>query len=233
LENLSPNFVLLGIVWYIAFLFSTTCHEASHALAAKHGGDLTAARGGQITLDPRPHIKREVMGMVFIPLIFYFSQGWMMGWASAPYDPVWARKYPRRAAWMSLAGPAANLLIALVAIILLRLGLETGLFVPIANQSFMQVVRAPGDGLLFGVSIVLSILFNLNFLLGLFNLLPVPPLDGSSGITLLMPERLLRRWNRLVSQPWFSLLGILLAWQLIGEFFWPLRDATLAILLPA
>src|SRR5205807_5041545 len=92
--------LVTGAVWYIVFLLSTTCHEAAHALAAKLGGDLTAFHGGQVSLDPTPHIRREPIGMLVAPILSYLMGGWMMGWASAPYDPFWARRHPRRAAWM-------------------------------------------------------------------------------------------------------------------------------------
>jgi hypothetical protein len=96
---------LEGLVWYVVFLFSTSLHEASHAWAAQRGGDPTAYLAGQVSLDPRPHIRREPFGMVFLPLFTAVTSGWPIGFASAPYDPLWAAAHPRRAAWMSLAGP--------------------------------------------------------------------------------------------------------------------------------
>jgi len=83
-----------GTAWYLAFLFSTTLHEASHALVALKLGDDTAHRGGQVTLDPIPHIQREPVGMVVVPIVSYLLGGWMIGWASAPYDPEWAGRNP-------------------------------------------------------------------------------------------------------------------------------------------
>jgi Zn-dependent protease len=112
---MNSDFLALGLLWYVVFLLSTTCHEASHALAAKWGGDLTAFRGGQVTLNPLPHIRREPFGMVFFPIITYAVSHWMMGWASAPYDPVWCREHPKHAARMALAGPAANFTLAILA----------------------------------------------------------------------------------------------------------------------
>ena len=86
--------VLTGLIYYLVFLFSTTVHEAAHAWAAKRGGDLTAYLGGQVSLDPRPHIKREPFGMVILPLLSVAISGWPFGFASAPYDPAWAMRYP-------------------------------------------------------------------------------------------------------------------------------------------
>jgi Zn-dependent protease len=98
-----------GLTAFVVFLFSTTLHEAAHAWAALRGGDPTAYRGGQVSLDPRPHIRREPLGLVVLPIITALVSGWPMGFASAPYDPQWAQRHPTRAALMSLAGPAANL----------------------------------------------------------------------------------------------------------------------------
>ena len=75
-------------------------HEAMHALVAWKGGDPTAYHGGQVSLSPIPHIRREPIGMLVVPLLTAFTQGWAMGWASAPYDPVWAERHPKRAALM-------------------------------------------------------------------------------------------------------------------------------------
>ncbi|MFQ5415609.1 MAG: hypothetical protein ACE5FL_01045, partial [Myxococcota bacterium] len=93
-----------ALVWYVAFLLSTTLHEASHALAAMLGGDPTAYEGGQVSIDPLPHIRREPVGMVLLPAISLLMIGWPFGFASAPYNPGWAEGHARRAAWMGGAG---------------------------------------------------------------------------------------------------------------------------------
>src|SRR3954469_8862925 len=124
MSDFSPELLVYGFISYVVFLFSTTCHEASHALVAKLGGDTTAAR--QVTLNPLPHIQREPWGMVVIPILsFLFTQG-MIGWASAPFDPSWQRRHPRRAALMALAGPAANYTLMLLAVIGLHVGQTMG-----------------------------------------------------------------------------------------------------------
>src|SRR5258708_19478430 len=123
---MNVEFVLLGAIWYVVFVLSTTCHEAAHAVGAKLGGDLAAFHGGQVSLDPTPHIRREPFGMVLFPILSFVVGGWMMGWASVPYDPYWARRYPRRAAWMSLAGPGANLALTIFA----ALSIPAAIFMP-------------------------------------------------------------------------------------------------------
>ena len=72
--------------WYLAFIISITFHEAAHAFVGLKLGDTTAEDGGQVTLNPFPHIKREIVGTIVVPLFTFFSSGWMIGWASAPYN---------------------------------------------------------------------------------------------------------------------------------------------------
>jgi Zn-dependent protease len=213
--------IALGAIWYLAFLFSTTCHEAAHALVAKWGGDLTAFEGGQVTLNPVPHIQRSWFGMVVMPILSYWLGGWMIGWASAPYDPLWQRRHPRRSAWMALAGPAANFTLMFLAAGAIRAGIALGHFVPpsfISGVRLSQLALAPNGEPTFLTS-ALSIFFVLNLLLGTFNLLPVPPLDGHAGIMLLMNERLALRYLDFVHQGSFALVGLLIAWQVYGRIF--------------
>ncbi|HUT29642.1 MAG TPA: site-2 protease family protein [Sedimentisphaerales bacterium] len=103
--------IALAAVWYVVLLVSFVFHEAAHGLAAMKLGDPTAYEHGQVTLDPLPHIRKEPFGMVVMPIISYVLAGWMIGWASTPYDPFWAQRHRRRAALMALAGPAANLIL--------------------------------------------------------------------------------------------------------------------------
>ena len=117
-DNLTPQMLTIGFISYVVFLFSTTCHEAAHAFVAKLGGDETAAQGGQVSLNPIPHIRRSPYGMVVFPLLsFFLLGGSMIGFASAPYDPNWERQHPRRSAWMALAGPATNFILMIIAVI--------------------------------------------------------------------------------------------------------------------
>ena len=216
--------IATGLVYYVVFLFSTTLHEASHALAALKGGDPTAYHGGQVTLDPRPHIKREPIGMVILPLISVLASGWPLGFASAPYDPNWALRHPKRAAWMSLAGPAANFTLMLVAALLIRIGLAVHVFEAPQSVNFDHVVTGATEGLWTGVAFALSVFFSLNLLLATFNLLPLPPLDGSGAIPLLLDDTTSRRYLEFMMTQGRSLgfIGIFIAWQVFGSLFHPI-----------
>ncbi|HLX07818.1 MAG TPA: site-2 protease family protein [Thermoanaerobaculia bacterium] len=222
----------LGLTWFVVFLFSTTLHEASHAFAAYRLGDPTAYHGGQVTLNPLPHILREPIGMVAIPLITYFARGWMMGWASAPYDPAWARRYPKRAAVMALAGPAANLSLVLVAGLAIRAGIAAGWFQPPERISFTQVTASAAAGPASGAVVPLSLLFSLNLLLCIFNLLPLPPLDGSAVIPALLRPSAADRYAAIMAQPYMSLLGLIVAWQLFNPVYYPVQLAAIRLLYP-
>ena len=165
-----------GILWYIVFIFSITFHEAAHALISFKLGDKTAYEGGQVTMDPIPHIRREPIGTVLIPLLSFFVGGWMIGWASTPYDPHWALRFPKRSALMSLAGPASNMILVIIAFILIRLGVMFGIFYAPDMINFSHVTAATSAGIFDGVARIISILFSLNLILCCFNLLPLPPL---------------------------------------------------------
>jgi Zn-dependent protease len=211
MPEINANTLVFGFIWYVAFLFSTTCHEASHALVAKLGGDDTAEREGQVTLNPVPHIRREPWGMVVIPLVSFLFFGWMIGWASAPFNPEWQARYPRRGAWMALAGPAANFTLMLIAAVLIRVGLSSGWL-------HSSLYERPGM-----LDIILNAFFRLNLLLGIFNLFPVPPLDGSTGIMVFMGQDTARRYmNWLRTTPYRS-LGLLAAVLAFRYFYAPVE----------
>lgn len=210
----------IGVIWYIVFLFSTTCHEAAHSLVARLGGDETAAEGGQVTLNPIPHILRSPFGMVVVPILSFLVGGWMIGWASAPYDPAWQRRYPHRAAAMALAGPAANFTLMLLAAIAIRIGVAAGyLRAPYSIGGYADIAVPASSSEPSFVASALSILFVLNLLLGTFNLLPVPPLDGHTGIMLLMPEGTALRYLDWTRKSGFAMLGLIVVWTAFGRIF--------------
>jgi Zn-dependent protease len=228
--NGSPDLVL-GLVYYAVFLIATTLHEAAHAWAALRGGDPTAYHGGQVSLDPIPHIRREPFGMVVLPVISVLLSGWPFGFASAPYSVAWARQYPKRAAWMALAGPGANILLVLIAIVSIRVGVAAGVFAAPSAVTFGSVVIAPGLGLWSSLATLLSVLFSLNILLAVFNLLPFPPLDGSAIIPLFLDADKTRRYQDVIwGNPALGWIGIVIAWQLFGYVFDPVWLGTVNLL---
>ncbi|MFW5751495.1 MAG: site-2 protease family protein [Planctomycetota bacterium] len=224
----------LGIAWYVIFVASTVCHEAAHAFVAWRFGDHTAHQAGLVTLNPIPHIQREPLGMLVVPIIAFAMNGWLLGWGSSPYDPHWATRSPRRSALMSLAGPGTNLLLLLIAFGALWWGLAAGAFVPPRSPGFSHLVdaTAPGTGWELGVTL-LSVLFSLNLILFVFNMLPVPPLDGSQLIMLFLPTATANRYQRAIASGQWALMGLLIAWAVAWNIIRPIFDVAVTLLHPS
>ena len=221
-----------GFVWFAAFLFSTTVHEAMHALVAWRLGDPTAYNGGQVSLSPVPHVAREPIGMLVLPLLTSLTQGWAIGWASCPYDPIWAERYPRRAGVMAAAGPAGNLLVALVVVAALRGGLGAGWFAAPDHVSLDSIAVVASSDMPSFLTTALSVLLVMNVFLCVFNLLPLPPLDGSAVFTLLLPDHEASRVREFQSSGMMSMVGLLIAWQVFPLVTDPLFSVVLRLVYP-
>jgi Zn-dependent protease len=226
------------LVWYAVFVISTTFHEAAHGLAAWKMGDPTARGAGLVTLDPVPHIQRSPIGMIVVPIAAFLMTftagggGWMIGWASTPYDPYWAHANRRKAAWMALSGPAANLALILLAAAIIRAGMLLGLFAAPLESTWTQITVARSPGLISSAAIVVSVLFSLNLILLVFNLLPLPPLDGSEIIMLFLNDRTADRYRDLMAQPAANLIGLVVAWNVIDVLLGPAQTLALNLLYP-
>ena len=221
---LSPDQLVLIPLWYAMFLLSITCHEAAHAFAAYRGGDSTAYVGGQVTLNPVPHVRREPFGTVAVPLLSFLLMGWMMGWASAPYDPAWEERNPHRAATMAAAGPLANLVLAALGFAVLKAGLSAGWWVPHLAEFYeldrLVVPLSEQAMAIDALGRLCSIMLSLNLLLFVFNLIPLPPLDGAAVLAgTFEPARRFRDSLRRSSTG--GLIGLLVAWYAIGYVYGP------------
>ncbi len=220
---MNPDELAYGFLEYVVFLLSTTCHEASHSLVAKLGGDMTASEGGQVTLNPIPHIRREPFGMVVMPLLGIITQVRADRLGERSLRPPWSQKHPKRAAWMSLAGPGANFSICLLAAILMRIGLAMKFLTPGTYSMGNIVGPATPDSVAEGIATILSVFFSLNLLLGCFNLLPIPPLDGYGVLGLFTSEAgALKLQEMRLRLGWMSLIGMVLAWRFLSYFYDPL-----------
>ena len=197
----------IGFVWFLAFLFSTTVHEAMHALVAWKGGDPTAYHGGQVSLSPIPHIKREPIGMLVVPLVTSLTQGWAMGWASAPLRSVLGRAASAARGAHGGGGPGRQL----------PDRADRLRWTPSWSDGGSVRVSGAGDVSRAGCrridgwadfsGTVLSVLLVLNVFIGLFNLLPLPPLDGFSVVSIFLPEEHAAKWRALQSNAGMSMVG--------------------------
>jgi len=224
---LSNSALLLG--WFAVFVFSVTFHEAAHAWVAKRGGDLTAYSAGQVSLNPIPHIRREPFGMLLLPVISLFAVGWPIGYASAPFDPIWAERHHKRAAIMALAGPVSNLLVALCCLLIMYLGLQSGTFTG-GTDTYIQLVSAADGSMLMGLSTLLSMLLFMNLLLFVLNIMPIPPLDGSAVIPLFLSASQTQRYRAVIHHPAVSIVGMLSIFLLIRYIYPPVHDLAVRIL---
>ena len=214
------------LVWYIVFLFSVTFHEYAHARAAAMLGDRTAYFGGYTTLDPTPHLKRSPFGLIFIPILTFIQVHWMMGWASVPYDVDWGKRRPLGKAIMSAAGPFANFALCGLAWATLKAMLVSQVVRVTPLPTLDHWVDAVGRGSkspLSAICLALTILVDLNLVLGLFNLMPVPPLDGAGILEGLFPRRMGPVFDRLRESTLLSLAGLLIWWHFFDRVCGPVR----------
>lgn len=168
--------ILFAVISIIILVYSSILHEIAHGYVAYRLGDPTAKLMGRLTLDPRPHIDPYMS--VLLPLLLFFSTGgrFIFGGAKpVPVDPFNLRDGYKDLALVSVAGPLTNVLLAIIGSLFIHL-LFPGL-------SFFGV-EATGIG-----GYVLTRIVEWNLLLAIFNLVPIPPLDGSKIFALLLPER--------------------------------------------
>ncbi|CAM2068461.1 Site-2 protease family protein [Sulfidibacter corallicola] len=213
---INTDLIILLLLWSISFTFSLTLHEAAHALVGKLGGDLTAYATGQVSLNPIPHMKREPMGMIVIPLVsfFIYNGGWMLGWASAPYDPIWAERHPRKSALMALAGPVSNLILFILS--------------AIAYKMLYAFGTGMSEELFTTLAMLALIMYKLNLILALFNFIPLPPLDGAEIILLFFPENQASMIRARIRS--LGIFGLFLAWILFPYIYRPIRAFFSALL---
>lgn len=197
------------ITLFVVLIISLTCHEAAHGLFAKLGGDPTAWNRGLVTLNPIPHMKREPVGMIVIPLVILYLSGgrYCFGGASAPIDGLWAARNPKKAALMSFAGPLANLVLAAI-------GFAVMYFIARPDTD------AAWQGTAFDIA---HILFALNLILALFNLLPLPPFDGA-GVVGGLVQPMQRLYDSYARLPLYSIISMVVAWQLLPYVYLPAYD---------
>ena len=154
----------------------------------------------------------------------------MIGWASVPYDPYWAENYPKKAAYMALAGPTANLALVIVAGLLIHLGITIGIFHAPDSITFTSVVEAEKGGYQAGMAFMVSVLFTLNLLLLVFNLIPITPLDGTALAEFFLKGETLRKYRDSMANPNLRVFGIFIAWMFLNFIFGPVQLLALNIL---
>jgi Zn-dependent protease len=197
---------------FAVLLLSLSIHEAAHAWAADRLGDSTARLLGRLTINPVAHI--DPIGTLLLPGIAILTGLPIIGWAKPVPVNLHQLRHPRRDfMYIAAAGPASNVLQALTIAVLARIAFPSGMELDFAGRLLVYSVF-------------------LNLLLALFNLLPVPPLDGGNVIGGLLPERIASAYDRLV-RPWgFVLLYVILLSGLFAAVIVPPAFELTRILLP-
>jgi Zn-dependent protease len=187
--------IITGIFFFLIIIVSAIIHEYMHGWAAERQGDSTARDAGRLTLNPIPHI--DPIGTIFVPLILLLLPGsFLIGWAKpVPYNPFNLKNRRWGPALVAAAGPAVNLFIAIV------FGLIIRFLTPSVFTAF------------------LSLIVYINILLAVFNLVPIPPLDGSKILFSLLPDNKVW-WQFKVNIERYGMIlvlfFILFFWQLIA-----------------
>ena len=186
------------IISFGLLLVAMTVHEFSHAFTAYLLGDRTAKSAGRLTLNPLAHI--DPIWTLVIPIMLYVSSGGRFIFGAAKPVPVnyWALRDPKKDMfWVGVSGPLSNIIFAFLLSLLLRL-------IPLPEALFF----------------IFSHLILINLVLGVFNLMPIPPLDGSRVVASLLPQELSRQY--LAVEPYGFIILMVLIWTgFFGYFVWP------------
>lgn len=198
-------------VYALPILFAITLHEAAHAYAAKYFGDLTAYSQGRMSLNPIKHI--DPVGTLLIPIVLFFvGSPFLFGYAKpVPVEFGKLRNPKKQMAWVALAGPAANLVMALMwmglALFLTALGSREEFFLRMAQAGILT-----------------------NLVIFAFNLFPIPPLDGGRILTSLLPHKYAYKFAQLEPYGFFIVLALAFL-KVLNYWMVPVMSAANALLL--
>lgn len=206
------------IISLFVLLLAVIIHEVAHGYMADRLGDPTARVLGRLTLNPIPHI--DPVGSIIVPLVMLISgTGFIFGWAKpVPFDPFNLRNPRRDAALISLAGPLANLLLAIISSLVLHILISFNLI---------------WFGLIFGS--LLQRIIVINVVLAIFNLVPIHPLDGFKIVGGILPKEYARQWYEL--EPYGMIFLLLMIFPVFGtapvhQLISPIINLLLTLLLP-
>lgn len=205
LRNIDPGTIGTIAIQFAVLLFSLSIHEASHAWMADRLGDYTARYLGRVTLNPIPHI--DPIGTILFPLLQFFVHFPLIGWAKpVPINSAHLRDPRRDQIYISIAGPGANLLASGIAFSLLLILKITST----QARRFIELGLIPGNGsVLAPVLMILYYAMIINLLLAVFNIIPIPPLDGHWILYGLLPANAAAVFQRMGSYGFIILYALM------------------------
>jgi Zn-dependent protease len=217
LSDLSPQHIAQGLTAYVVLLFSLSVHESAHAWMAWRLGDNTAKDEGRVSLNPIVHM--DPIGTVLMPLLqFLFSGIPWLAWAKpTPYNPAnFRHDVSMRKGHMlvAAAGPISNLILSVLLSIAIIVMIRTGLVTSGTDVPYILVVRG----------------IELNLLLAVFNLIPIPPLDGSKVASFGLPGDLGERYDKVVGPYGFVILMVLIMSGALQYVLGPIESVVFGII---
>ena len=175
------------LIYAIPVLFAITVHEAAHGWIASLLGDHSARMMGRVTLNPIKHV--DLVGTIIVPAFLYFTAGFIFGWAKPVPVNFRALRSPKKdMLWVAIAGPMSNFIMATLWLIVVFVAINTG-------SQFLADMAQVG--------------IQINLLLAVLNLLPLPPLDGGRVVSSLLPSKFAYQYDQLEPYGLFILLGLL------------------------
>ena len=197
-------------VWVLPVVFAITVHEVAHGWVAKKYGDNTASSLGRLTLNPIKHI--DLFGTIILPgLLLVTGTGFIFGWAKpVPVDPRNFKNPLKDMAIVALAGPVSNLLMAVFWALITRLGVLIGAG---AESVSLPLIYSGVAGI------------SINLVLALINLLPIPPLDGSSLVERFLPDGWLQHWYKYRQYGFLVLFGLVFWFDIFTPILRPFQEA--------
>ncbi len=208
----TSNLIQTVSVYAIPVIFAITLHEAAHGYAAKHFGDNTAYMMGRVTLNPFPHI--HLVGTILLPLLLYFSTSGALLFGFAKPVPVdfGNLRHPKRdMVWVALAGPASNLVQAIVWALLYVVYTDFG----VSEKFFLAMCKAG----------VLS-----NVVMFAFNLFPLPPLDGGRIVVGLLPWKQAYQFSRIEPYGFYIVMALVVTGVVNHLWLDPVMNATFGLI---
>ncbi len=196
------------IIWFIVLLFSLSFHEAAHAWTSEKFGDDTGRLQGRITLNPIAHI--DPIGTILFPLLSSLVGIPLLGWAKpVETNPRLWRDKTKANICVSAAGPISNFILATIAFVIIKIMMLSGMLI-LQGGYYTLVGPAPNQSAFMApLAVFLSVMLLLNVLLGVFNLIPVPPLDGSHVLEEMLPAGMAEAYYQIRPYGYLLLYGLM------------------------